>query len=206
MEKTQSYEQRVVHSRQFSLQKPKGDRDLLPISTGASFVMDLSQNTALGTGGGNGMLATPVNDTAAATTVDDPKQNLNQVINSIQKTLGLLHQLYLTVSSFNTASQLPLLQRLNGLVTELDNMVKLSEKCNIQVPMEVLNLIDDGKNPDEFTKDAKLTPSRVYASIFWRNLIRLFQMKSNHIGRYVQCLLLKQNGLLKHKAHYPMET
>ncbi|KAJ6307905.1 hypothetical protein OIU76_017649 [Salix suchowensis] len=159
MEKTQSYEQRVVHSRQnalslqFSLQKPKGDRDLLPISTGASFVMDLSQNTALGTGGGNGMLATPVNDTAAATTVDDPKQNLNQVINSIQKTLGLLHQLYLTVSSFNTASQLPLLQRLNGLVTELDNMVKLSEKCNIQVPMEVLNLIDDGKNPDEFTKD-----------------------------------------------------
>ncbi|KAJ6945976.1 mediator of RNA polymerase II transcription subunit 10b-like [Populus alba x Populus x berolinensis] len=117
--------------------------------------MDLSQNTALGTGGsgGNGMLAAAVNDTAAATAVDDPKQNLNQVINSIQKTLGLLHQLYLTVSSFNTASQLPLLQRLNGLVTELDNMVKLSEKCNIQVPMEVLNLIDDGKNPDEFTRD-----------------------------------------------------
>jgi mediator of RNA polymerase II transcription subunit 10 len=76
--------------------------------------MDLSQNTALGTGGigGNGMLAAPVNDTAAATAVDDPKQNLNQVINSIQKTLGLLHQLYITVSSFNTASQLPLLQRL----------------------------------------------------------------------------------------------
>ncbi|KAG6781230.1 hypothetical protein POTOM_014121 [Populus tomentosa] len=111
--------------------------------------MDSSQDTVLGSGG-NGMLATPLNDTAAA--VDDPKQNLNQVIDSIQKTLGQLHQLYLTVSSFNTASQLPLLQRLNGLVTELDNMVKLSERCNIQVPMEVLNLIDDGKNPDEFTR------------------------------------------------------
>ncbi|XWS38154.1 hypothetical protein CRYUN_Cryun19dG0106000 [Craigia yunnanensis] len=37
--------------------------------------------------------------------------------------------------------------------TELDNMEKLSDKCNIQVPMEVLNLIDDGKNPDEFTRD-----------------------------------------------------
>jgi mediator of RNA polymerase II transcription subunit 10 len=36
---------------------------------------------------------------------------------------------------------------------ELDNMAKLSDKCNIQVPIEVLNLIDDGKNPDEFTKD-----------------------------------------------------
>ena len=71
--------------------------------------MDSSQNTVLGSGG-NGMLAAPLNDTAAA--VDDPKQNLNQVIDSIQKTLGQLHQLYLTVSSFNTASQLPLLQRL----------------------------------------------------------------------------------------------
>jgi hypothetical protein len=74
-------------------------------------MMDSSQNAATaGTGvGGNGMIISQGNDTAA-TAVDDPKQNLNQVINSIQKTLGLLHQLYLTVSSFNAASQLPLLQ------------------------------------------------------------------------------------------------
>ncbi|KAB1220456.1 Mediator of RNA polymerase II transcription subunit 10b [Morella rubra] len=117
--------------------------------------MDSSQSAApAGTGaGGNGMINSQANDTASTTAMDDPKQNLNQVINSIQKTLGLLHQLYLTVSSFNAASQLPLLQRLNSLVIELDNMVKLAEKCNIQVPMEVLNLIDDGKNPDEFTRD-----------------------------------------------------
>lgn len=117
--------------------------------------------------GGNGMVSNQANDTTTVA-ADDPKQNLNQVINSVQKTLGLLHQLYLTVSSFNAASQLPLLQRLyfsrkptlsilfvilgwlhfclirffcvcsNSLVSELDNMVKLSEKCNIQVPMEVL--------------------------------------------------------------------
>ncbi|CAM8946787.1 unnamed protein product [Rhodiola kirilowii] len=111
--------------------------------------------TGAATNAGNGSMIPPANDAAAstATTSDDPKQNLNQVINSIQKTLGLLHQLYLTVSSFNVASQLPLLQRLNSLVMELDNMSKLAEKCNIQVPMEVLNLIDDGKNPDEFTRD-----------------------------------------------------
>ena len=63
--------------------------------------MDSSQNTVLGSGG-NGMLAAPLNDTAAA--VDDPKQNLNQVIDSIQKTLGQLHQLYLIVSYCFTAS------------------------------------------------------------------------------------------------------
>ncbi|WCJ38261.1 Mediator of RNA polymerase II transcription subunit 10b [Euphorbia peplus] len=110
--------------------------------------MDPSQNAALGSGG-NGILPS----SAAATGTDDQKQNLNQVINSTQKTLALLHQLYLTVSSYNVASQLHLLERLNNLIMELDNMSKLSEKCNIQIPMEVLNLIDDGKNPDEFTRD-----------------------------------------------------
>ncbi|KAF5740397.1 hypothetical protein HS088_TW11G00466 [Tripterygium wilfordii] len=117
--------------------------------------MDSLQNAGGVAGGnvGDGMMASQMKDVAAATTADDTKQNLSQVINSIQKTLDLIHQLYLTVSSFNAASQLPLLQRLNNLVMELDNMSKLSENCNIQVPMEVLNLIDDGKNPDEFTKD-----------------------------------------------------
>ncbi|KAD2152074.1 hypothetical protein R6Q59_003982 [Mikania micrantha] len=118
--------------------------------------MESSQNT-----GGNGTInpqnndASPAGSTGTSTTSssDDPKQNLNQVINSIQKTLGTIHQLYLTVSSFNVSSQLSLLQRLNALVMEMDNMAKLAEKCNIQIPMEVLNLIDDGKNPDEFTRD-----------------------------------------------------
>lgn len=32
-------------------------------------------------------------------------------------------------------------------------MVKLSEKCSIQVPMEVVDFIDAGKNPDEFARD-----------------------------------------------------
>lgn len=114
-----------------------------------------SAAAAAASGGGNGVINPQTNDASATTAAasDDPKQNLNQVINSIHKTLGLIHQLYLTVSSFNVASQLPLLQRLNTLVLELDNMTKMAEKCNIQVPMQVVNLIDDGKNPDEFTKD-----------------------------------------------------
>jgi mediator of RNA polymerase II transcription subunit 10 len=130
--------------------------------------MDSSQSPAAG---GNGTLISQTNDTAASAGADDPMQKLNQVSNSIQKTLGLIHQLYLTVSTFNAAFQMPLLQRMyfssipslqynyscitfrqcpnliiffllkfssNGLVAELDNMVKLAEKCNIQVPMEVV--------------------------------------------------------------------
>ncbi|AAF87025.1 T24P13.4 [Arabidopsis thaliana] len=117
-------------------------------------VMDPTQNTSAGIGGSNGTIRYQTNDgTSTVTVADDSKENLSQVINSIEKTLGVLHQLHLTVTSFTPASQLHLLQRLNSLVMELDNMTKLSEKCNIQIPMEVLNLIDDGKNPDEFTKD-----------------------------------------------------
>ncbi|KAJ4957102.1 hypothetical protein NE237_013885 [Protea cynaroides] len=107
---------------------------------------DISQNSSSAAAAGNGS----VTQTNAA---EDPKQNLNEVINSIQKTLALLHQLHLTVSSFSLASQLPLLQRLNALVSELDTMQGLAENCNIQVPMEVVKLIDDGRNPDEFTRD-----------------------------------------------------
>ncbi|XP_043725593.1 mediator of RNA polymerase II transcription subunit 10b-like [Telopea speciosissima] len=106
--------------------------------------MDSSQNSFSATGNGPIKLSKET---------DDQKQNLNQVINSIQKTLGHLLQLHVTVSSFSVASQLPLLQRLNALVSELDTMQKLAENCNIQVPMEVVNLIDDGKNPDELTRD-----------------------------------------------------
>uniref|UniRef100_A0A1J3JBF7 Mediator of RNA polymerase II transcription subunit 10 n=1 Tax=Noccaea caerulescens TaxID=107243 RepID=A0A1J3JBF7_NOCCA len=118
--------------------------------------MEPAQNTSAGIGGSNGTMRYQTNDgtaAASAAAVDDSKESLNQVISSIQKTLGHLHQLELTVSSFTPASQLHLLQRLNSLVVELDSMAKLSEKCNIQVPMEVLNLIDNGKNPDEFTRD-----------------------------------------------------
>lgn len=78
--------------------------------------MDSSQSAALGGNGGsggNGTLISQINDMAAsATGADDSMQKLNQVSNSIQKTLGLIHQLYLTVSTFNAAFQMPLLQRM----------------------------------------------------------------------------------------------
>ncbi|KAL3356928.1 hypothetical protein AABB24_017542 [Solanum stoloniferum] len=78
--------------------------------------------------------------------MDSSKQYLNQVIYSIDKTLEILHQL----SSFDV----DVASHLNNLVFEFDNMAKLGENCHsIKVPMEVLNLIDNGKNPDEFTRD-----------------------------------------------------
>ncbi|RCV12622.1 hypothetical protein SETIT_2G283900v2 [Setaria italica] len=124
---------------------------VLPLSSDYAMDNAAPNPSAAAAAAGNGVQAS---GTAGGERPEDAsKQNLAQVTSSIQKTLGLLHQLNLTVSSFNSASQLPLLQRLNALVAELDTMQKLAEGCNIQVPMEVVNLIDDGKNPDEFTRD-----------------------------------------------------
>lgn len=116
--------------------------------------MDSSQSPS---DGGNGM--PPIfqtNDTAAS------MQNLKQINESIEKTLALIHQLTLTVSNDDDAMQMPLFERMyvfhlfyllsmfqvsdiliffsssNGLVAELDNMMKLAENCNIEVPMEVV--------------------------------------------------------------------
>ncbi|KAL2524894.1 Mediator of RNA polymerase II transcription subunit 10b [Abeliophyllum distichum] len=79
--------------------------------------MDSTQTTSATGAGGNGILISQSNDTpaiaaTASTDTDNSKQNPSQAINSNQKTLGILHQLYLTVSSFNIASQVPLLQRI----------------------------------------------------------------------------------------------
>jgi mediator of RNA polymerase II transcription subunit 10 len=71
--------------------------------------MDQTQNTIAGIGEINGSIKTEIN---AIATVDDSNEKLNQIINSNQKILELLHQLKLTVSSFTPASQLHLLQRL----------------------------------------------------------------------------------------------
>ncbi|XP_057858353.2 mediator of RNA polymerase II transcription subunit 10b [Cryptomeria japonica] len=83
----------------------------------------------------------------------DLKHTVDPVSKSIQKSLGILHQLHCTVSSFNINSQLNLLERVNSLVGELDQMQKAAQNCDIQVPLEVIKLIDDGRNPDEYTKD-----------------------------------------------------
>lgn len=79
-------------------------------------------------GGNNGMMMMMVKNNAnsneaagaaSGNSDEDPKEKLRSVMTSIDKTLGLLHQLYLTVSSFNVASQLPLLHRMSVLSLSL---------------------------------------------------------------------------------------
>ena len=99
--------------------------------------------------------STQMDSTQSPKEAAEELRKLNQVLKSIEKTTGLGDQLFHTVTHFTPAIQMPFLQRINGIAIELDNMVKLSENNHkFQVPAEVVNLIDNGKNPDEFAKDA----------------------------------------------------
>lgn len=101
--------------------------------------MDASQTAAVegnGGNGGNGMSTTQTNDTMApAPAADDSVQILNQLINSTQKTFGLNHQLYLTVSSFNSAFQMPLLQRMYPSVNPFNAIFLWHHIFHFQCPM-----------------------------------------------------------------------
>ncbi|EFJ12213.1 hypothetical protein SELMODRAFT_235078 [Selaginella moellendorffii] len=72
---------------------------------------------------------------------------------SLHSALATLHQLHCSVSSFTLPSQLLVLERLNELVKDLNLMQSSSNQCNLEIPVEVIRFIDEGKNPDEFTKD-----------------------------------------------------
>lgn len=101
--------------------RPSSDGDFLVSDTSAPvdsslFVLPTpmdnaapNQSAAAAVAAGNGVQAPGAGGERSE---DASKQNLAQVTNSIQRTLGLLHQLNLIVSSFNSSSQLPLLQRL----------------------------------------------------------------------------------------------
>eukprot|EP00249_Psilotum_nudum_P009287 c21834_g1_i1 orf=63-725(+) len=78
---------------------------------------------------------------------------LEEISSSVQRSLALLHQLHCSVSSFTLPSQLVLLERLNGVVKELSFMHSAAQDCHIDVPIDVVRFIDEGRNPDEFTRD-----------------------------------------------------
>ncbi|KAG6550151.1 hypothetical protein Mapa_008107 [Marchantia paleacea] len=81
------------------------------------------------------------------------QQSMDDVGASVQRALALLHQLHCSVSSFSLSSQLLLLERLNGVLKELMVLQSTAQNISIPIPLEVVRFIDEGRNPDEFTKD-----------------------------------------------------
>ncbi|KAI5057365.1 hypothetical protein GOP47_0027380 [Adiantum capillus-veneris] len=97
--------------------------------------------------------APPSPPAAHDTAASQQHQALDDISASIQSSLALLHQLHCSISSFTLPSQLTLLDRLNGVMKELSIVHSAAEDCHFQIPIDVIRLVDEGKNPDEFTKE-----------------------------------------------------
>jgi mediator of RNA polymerase II transcription subunit 10 len=58
------------------------------------------------------------------------------------------------VSNFQPSSQHILNQKIKNIVTDLQEINKLKDTVkDVQIPVEVLKYVDEGKNPHLFTKD-----------------------------------------------------
>eukprot|EP00850_Spirogloea_muscicola_P006405 SM000030S11414 [mRNA] locus=s30:569294:570744:- [translate_table: standard] len=73
---------------------------------------------------------------------------------AVGRALAETHQLERTLGGYRDSSQLLLFERLNGLVKELAAVAEAADGCgDARVPLEVVRLIDEGRNPDSFTRD-----------------------------------------------------
>ncbi|KAK9811481.1 hypothetical protein WJX72_004659 [[Myrmecia] bisecta] len=72
---------------------------------------------------------------------------------SIQRVLWKIHELEATISDFSGDQEL-LFQRLNEYTAELAHLQEQSEHVkDYNIPVEILKYVDEGGNPDEFTRD-----------------------------------------------------
>ncbi|CAI6011101.1 unnamed protein product [Closterium sp. NIES-65] len=72
---------------------------------------------------------------------------------AIERSLSRVHELERTVSLFHESNQLLLLDRINGLVTGFAELLGAAEQCEAHVPLDVLRCVDEGRNPNEVTRE-----------------------------------------------------
>mmetsp|Transcript_26583 Transcript_26583/g.43519 ORF Transcript_26583/g.43519 Transcript_26583/m.43519 type:complete len:139 (-) Transcript_26583:788-1204(-) len=72
----------------------------------------------------------------------------------LEDTIESLRQISILVEGFRSESQEPLLLKLNALVERFQSLERLANESTVQVPLEVLSYVDDGRNPNLFTKDS----------------------------------------------------
>ncbi|CAH1778542.1 unnamed protein product [Owenia fusiformis] len=81
----------------------------------------------------------------------DKFENLEQ---NLELFIENTRQIGITVSDFQPQGQSVLNQKLQGMIAGLQDIDKLKNQVqDVQVPLEVFEYIDQGKNPQLYTKD-----------------------------------------------------
>lgn len=81
-------------------------------------------------------------------------QVLDQLEQQLERSIENIRQIKIIVSDFQPQGQPVLNQKLQGIVRDLQEIDKIRHKVSdIQVPLEVFDYIDTGRNPQLYTKD-----------------------------------------------------
>merc|ERR1712137_1077242 len=84
-----------------------------------------------------------------------PSAEYRQTVeNEVSTFIENLRQFSIIIEDFKDDSQEPFQHKIEELVGNLMNIEKLGTSFNVEVPMGVLNCIDEGKNPDLYTKQS----------------------------------------------------
>jgi mediator of RNA polymerase II transcription subunit 10 len=79
---------------------------------------------------------------------------LDQLEQQLERSIENVRQIKIIVSDFQPQGQPGLNQKLHTIVKDLQEIDKLrSRVADIQVPLEVFDYIDQGRNPQLYTKD-----------------------------------------------------
>ncbi|XP_035905968.1 mediator of RNA polymerase II transcription subunit 10 [Anopheles stephensi] len=79
-----------------------------------------------------------------------PLENLE---NHLEMFIENVRQIRIIVSDFQPQGQNVLNQKIQSLVTGLQEIDKMKNQIDVNVPLEVFDYIDQGRNPQLYTKD-----------------------------------------------------
>ncbi|XP_045140359.1 mediator of RNA polymerase II transcription subunit 10-like [Echinops telfairi] len=81
-------------------------------------------------------------------------EKFDHLAEHLEKFVENIRQLGVMVSDFQPSSQAGLNQKLNFIITGLQDIDKCRQQlCDIMVPLEVFEYIDQGRNPQLYTKE-----------------------------------------------------
>ncbi|KAJ4454849.1 putative mediator of RNA polymerase II transcription subunit 10 [Paratrimastix pyriformis] len=82
-----------------------------------------------------------------------PSPTPTSVEDLIESVCRHLREISTIVKRFDEQNQLLLFEKINGYFSLMKQLYELADTANASIPLEVLDLLDQGKNPDLFSKE-----------------------------------------------------
>ncbi|GJJ72363.1 mediator of RNA polymerase II transcription subunit 10 [Entomortierella parvispora] len=147
---------------------------------------------------------------AAATATEETRQDLEL---KLKELIECLLELSITVYDFQPESNSLVHQKIQELIAQISEIDGFKDKLEMMVPMEVLGFIEDGRNPDHFTKsfiesvagenqftNGKITAMKTFEDALTQNLGNIFPEELRGYQSLVQEATTTSSGALTETA------